>query len=139
MNIRTAIGVVLVALATAPPSFAASSCAALTPVSTLAMRKADAAMIRRDDKGQVVMAAQIGRIMVEGPWRLVWATPINAERGVYFYRRNAKGTYRLVDTWGGILPAEERADGIAWTRRLKGGGPSERLAGCFADAVISGA
>ncbi len=76
--------------------------------------------------------------MVEGPWRLIWATPRNAERGVYFFRRGEDGGYQLVEAWGGVLAPDERKDAIKWAGEIKGGGPSLQLAGCFADALLAG-
>ena len=127
----------LMALAGANPELAAGSCAALTAKPTQVSRAGDAALVARLGK-QAVTVADIGPVMVDGPWRLVWATPHDAERGVYFFRRTGKGGYRLIDIWGGVLAPGERGNGISWARKLRGGGPSARLAGCFADAVVAG-
>jgi hypothetical protein len=117
---------------------AAENCAALKEAATPSTRAADAALVKRLDPGQSVTAGDVGTVMVEGPWRLVWATPKNAERGVYFFRRGEDGSYQLAETWGGVMLPDERQDGIKWTTEIKGGGPSQQLAGCFADAVIAG-
>jgi hypothetical protein len=122
----------------AVPAGAADRCAALVAKQNSVTRATDAARIKRSDASASVGAADIGKVMVEGPWRVVWATPKNAERGVYFFRRGAKGLYRLAGTWGGVLAPGERQDGIKWASAIKGGGPSPRLARCFADAVIAG-
>jgi hypothetical protein len=73
----------------------------------------------------------------EPGWRLVWATPSDAERGVFFFRKTG-ARYRLIDIWGGVIARDERAGTIAWARSRKGGGPSPRLAACFADALAAG-
>jgi hypothetical protein len=122
----------------ATPASAAGSCAAFVAKQTPASRSADAARIHRAESAQTFGDKGIGKVMVQGPWRLVWATPKDAERGVYFFRRTPKGGYRLAGTWGGVLAPDERQDGIKWASEIKGGGPSPRLAGCFADAVIAG-
>jgi hypothetical protein len=120
------------------PAVAADRCAPLVAKQSSVTRASDAARIKRSESSALVAAADIGKVMVEGPWRIVWATPKNAERGVYFFRRGAKGFYRLAGTWGGVLAPDERQDGIKWANAIKGGGPSPRLARCFADAVIAG-
>jgi hypothetical protein len=125
-------------LIVATPASAAGSCAAFVAKQTPASQAADAARIHRADSAQTFGSNGIGKVMVEGPWRLVWATPKDAERGVYFFRRTKKGGYRLAGTWGGVLAPDERQDGIKWASEIKGGGPSPRLAGCFADAVVAG-
>ncbi|MEY2926683.1 MAG: hypothetical protein RL367_1160 [Pseudomonadota bacterium] len=120
----------------ANPVLAAGSCTGLLAISTTASRQSDAALVKRDGK-QNVSAAMIGKVLVEGRWRLVWATPKDAERGIYFFRKSAKSGYHLIDTWGGVLPPDERADGLDWVTKLKGGGPSPRLAACFVAAAIA--
>ncbi|WP_404371626.1 hypothetical protein AB5I39_04345 [Sphingomonas sp. MMS24-J45] len=110
-------------------------CSALRQPLTATIRAAEAKRIARDAK-QTIKPAGVTLILSEGAWRLVWATPTEAERGVYFYRRGAKGAYRLIDTWGGVIAADERADTVKWARD-RAGHPSQRLAGCFADALIA--
>jgi hypothetical protein len=116
---------------------ASGNCAALAAKQTAVSRATDAALVARLGK-QSVAAKDIGPVMFEGQWRLVWATPADAERGVYFFRRSDKGNLRLIGTWGGVLAPGERSEGIRWAQKLRGGGPSVRLAGCFADAVLAG-
>jgi hypothetical protein len=128
----------LVGLGLAAPANAANSCAAFVAKQTSASKAADVARILLADRNQTFGANGIGKVMVEGPWRLVWATPKDAERGVYFFRRSKKGGYRLAKIWGGVLAPDERQDGIKWASQITGGGPSARLAGCFADAVVAG-
>lgn len=136
----TGLGPAALVNAAAPASTAApaNSCAVFVVKPTPASRAADAARVRSADRNQKIDASGIGTVMVEGPWRLVWATPKNAERGVYFFRRTKNGGYRLATTWGGILAPDERQDGITWASQIKGGGPSPKLAACFADTVIAG-
>ena len=116
---------------------ASGSCTALIAKQTAVSRATDAGLVARLGN-QNVVATGIGSVMAEAPWRLVWATPHDAERGVYFFRRSGKGSLRLIDIWGGVLAPGERSDGVDWARKLRGGGPSARLAGCFADAVVAG-
>jgi hypothetical protein len=111
-------------------------CAALRPPNSAAQRSADAALVTRVGK-QRVSAAQVGFVLAEGDWRLVWATPSDAERGVFFFHRAGRHGYRLVDTWGGVIAPDERSDTIAWAQ-ARAGHPSRRLAVCFVDAVIDG-
>lgn len=129
---------VIVGLMIAAPANSADNCTALVAKPSVKSRAADAVRVKYSEPAASITAAGISRVMVEGPWRLVWATPANAERGVYFFRRSAKGVYRLTATWGGVLAPDEQQDGIRWAGAIKGGGPSPRLAKCFADAVIAG-
>ncbi|PTS74564.1 hypothetical protein DBR17_16890 [Sphingomonas sp. HMWF008] len=99
------------------------------------VRAAEAKRIGRDAK-QTVKPDGVTLILADGPWRLVWATPAEAERGVYFYRRTAKGGYRLIDTWGGVIAPEERKETIAWAQ-ARAGHPPQRIADCFADALLA--
>ena len=116
----------------------AESCAEFTEKSTPTTRATDAALVQRLDPGQSVTAEDVGKVMVEGSWRLVWAVPKNAERGVYFFRRGKEGGYQLAATWGGVLAPDEEQDGINWAGEIKGGGPSRQLAECFAKALVAG-
>jgi hypothetical protein len=107
----------------------------MTAPLTSATRAADARLV--SGSGQRVTAANISYVLAEPGWRLIWATPKNAERGVFFFRKTGK-TFRLVDTWGGVIAPDERADTAKWARTRPGGGPSPRLSACFADAVADG-
>jgi hypothetical protein len=100
------------------------------------VRTAEAKRLTRDAR-QDIKADGVTLILADGPWRLVWATPAAAERGVYFYRRGAKGGYRLIDTWGGVIAPDERAETVVWAQ-TRAGHPPQRIAGCFADAVLAG-
>ena len=133
---RYALGLAI-AFSVTSPAQASGNCDALVSKQTAVSRAADAALVARLGK-QSVTAANVGVVMSEGPWRLVWATPRNAERGVYFFRRSKQGGLHLIDIWGGVLAPGERSDGVSWARKLSGGGPSVRMSECFADAVIAG-
>ena len=111
-------------------------CTALRQPIGAVVRAAEARRIARDAK-QTVKPDGVTLILAEGSWRLVWATPTEAERGVYFYRRTAKGGYRLIDTWGGVIAPDERKETVAWAQ-ARTGHPPRRIAGCFADAVLAG-
>ncbi len=113
-----------------------NSCAALRPAMTATQRAADAVLVTRVGK-QEVTAAQVNHVLAEGDWRLVWATPADAERGVFFFHRAGRKGYRLVDTWGGVIAPDDRSGSIAWAQ-ARPGHPSRRLATCFVDAVMAG-
>ena len=131
------LGFAMFASLGASPALAGTSgCAALRQPETAARRAADAALVTRIGK-QKVSAAQVSHVLAESGWRLVWATPSDAERGVFFFHRAGRGAYRLVDVWGGVIAPEDRADSLAWARG-RAGHPSERLATCFVDAVVAG-
>ena len=78
----------------------------------------------------------IGRILAEDGWRVIWATPYEHERGVFFLRLQ-DDDWKMVNVWGGVILPEERAETIDWARKLPGK-PSQRLAECFADALLAG-
>ena len=137
----TAIAIAMgAALFTAPalaaPNAARGACAALHPPTSTAQRAADAALVTRVGK-QRVSAKQVGYVLAEGEWRLVWATPSDAERGVFFFHRAGRHGYRLVETWGGVIAPDERDSTIAWAQ-ARAGHPSRRLATCFVDALTAG-
>jgi len=111
-------------------------CTALRAPATAAARSADAALVTRVGK-QRVSAKQVSYALSERDWRLVWATPSDAERGVFFFHRAGRAGYRLVETWGGVIAPEDRTDSIAWAQ-TRAGRPSRRLATCFVDAVMAG-
>ena len=131
----TATLLVACGLAVATPAAAKSSCVGLTPRLTPASRAADAQLVTRS--GQHVAAADISYVLAEPGWRLIWATPKDAERGVFFFRKTGRH-YRLVDTWGGVIAPDERAETAKWARARAGGGPSPRLSACFAGALAAG-
>ena len=74
--------------------------------------------------------------MEGGRWRLVWAAPAEAERGVFFLRRSGT-TWHYVDVWGGVISPDERAGTIKWARR-RGRDFPPALAACFVDALLAG-
>ena len=114
-----------------------ASCASFAVVNTAATRTADAALVKQKSE-QHVVADDIGLVLEQAPWRLVWATPNDAERGVFFFKQTDDKGYQLVDIWGGVLAPEDRAGAVDWASQLKGGGPSPALIECFVDAVASG-
>ena len=132
------LGIAAVCVLGTASANAAERCAAFIAKSSSTTRAADAALVKRFAPGQIVTAADVGKVMVQGPWRLIWATPKNAERGVYFFCRGKQGGYRLAETWGGVVAPGERQGTIQWTGTIKGGGPSLKLAECFADALVAG-
>lgn len=142
---RIVFSISLFGLLAASPVLAAGGCGALKVKPTVASRTADAALVRRTDRGILTPASKrslgprnIDMAMAEGSWRLVWVSSKDAESSVYFFKREPKGGFALVDTWGGVIAPDDRDGGIDWARKLKGGGPSPRLAGCFVDALIAG-
>ncbi|MEO5866734.1 MAG: hypothetical protein ABIS14_09710 [Sphingomonas sp.] len=131
---RSLSAISLLAAILAPAAAVAGpNCTALTVRSSPTQQRADATLVTQVAH-QRVGPAQVGRVLTMGPWRFVWATPTNAERGVFLFHKEAKRGYHLVDIWGGVIMPEERADTIDWARRLKGS-PPRPLAECFADAL----
>jgi len=134
---RATLLLIALAAAIAPePAAASASCRALRVPLTQGIRAAEAARVTRE-AGQRTRPADVSLVQAEGPWRLVWATPAEAERGVFFFRLGRDRRYRLIDTWGGVIQPSERAETIAWAR-ARAMGPPPRLAACFADALLAG-
>ena len=98
---------------------------------TPAVRRAEAGRIRASAHTAVPPAA-VEYVLAQGGWRLVWATPPDRERGIYFFRAG-----RFVDVWGGVLQPGERQEAIRWAMQAPRRVPAT-LAGCFADAVLAG-
>lgn len=115
----------------------AASCASLAPELTPALRKADAALVKQKST-QHVTPDSISMVLEQAPWRLVWATPNDAERGVFFFKQSENNGYQLVDIWGGVLAPEDRDGAVDWASKLNGGGPSPQLIRCFVDALAGG-
>ena len=120
-------------LLSAQPS---GTCAALNLRLTPAVRRAEAARVT-SLAGRRVRAPEVSRVLADGNWRLVFATPADAERGVFVIRRTGS-RYRLVDTWGGVLAPDESGAAAAWARGLPGGGVPRRLANCMNEAILAG-
>jgi hypothetical protein len=126
----------MVALLIAAPA-EARSCAGLVVRTTAASRAADATLIRQQAR-QPDSARNIGAVLNDGRWRLIWATPDAAERGVYFFRQTGKRGWRYADVWGGVIAPGEEADVAKWARGLTSGGPDARTVRCFIDTVKAG-
>lgn len=123
--------ILIAALLAASPAHAAM-CPALLTKATPATRAADAALIRKLAH-QNVRASGIGEVLSDGKWRVIWATPENAENGVYFFRRGAKA-WRYVDVWGGVVAPGEKPGVLSWARKL---GAPPAIARCFADTAAA--
>jgi len=107
------------------------------PALTPSLRSSMCLAIRRGaGAAQPVKAGEISDIMDGGDWRLVWATPAESERGVYFLTRSGS-SWKYIDVWGGVIAPEERASTIAWAQQ-RGRKVPAALAICFADALLAG-
>lgn len=113
---------------------AGEQCRALEVSLTPEARRDEAALVTRVS-GQHVREEDVGRVLAEGEWRLVWATPQEAERGVFFFQRDGDA-WKLVEIWGGIALPEDRAETIAWARALPGA-PPDQLSECFVDGLLA--
>jgi hypothetical protein len=112
------------------------ACSAVIPRLTLAVRRTEAARV--SSAGRVrVRPADVSYLISNRDWRLIFATPRNSERGVFVMRRIGR-SYRLVDTWGGVLTGSDRGDAARWARNLPGGGVPAGLAGCMDQAIVAG-
>ena len=112
------------------------NCSALAPRLTPAVRRVEAARVTSLSRFRV-RPADVSYVLGDSNWRLVFATPADAERGVFVLRRAGRG-YRLVDTWGGVMAPDEHGQAAAWARALSGGGVPARLAACMDRAIVAG-
>ena len=134
---RHAIVIALLAAPFAPaPALASDRCATLRQPASRAARGVDAMLVSHVGR-QKVSADHVGPVLAEGDWRVVFATPGDAERGVFFFKRDGRRRFQLVDTWGGVIPPDERASTIAWIGKHYHQPPA-RLTACVVDAVIAG-
>ncbi|HZH06990.1 MAG TPA: hypothetical protein VEY69_09970 [Lautropia sp.] len=115
---------------------AGGGCSAVTPRLTQAVRRTEAARVSTL-AGRRVRPAEVSHIIADRNWRLVFATPEDAERGVFVMRRSGRN-YRLVETWGGVLEPSDRGDAARWARGLPGGGVPATLANCMDRAILAG-
>jgi hypothetical protein len=132
--IRLTLCAVMAALLLPAGAQAAVTCASMRALPGSVA--ADAALVSTVGRA-TVSPAQIGPVLADGPWRLVFATPTAAERGVFFFRRDLRGRFRLVDVWGGVVAPDERVETVRWiTDRY---GAPAFIAGCMVELVIEGA
>jgi hypothetical protein len=127
---------VLAALLGPVGAHAATTCASMRAAQTPAVAAADAALVSTLGRARVT-PQEIGPVLADGPWRLVFATPTAAERGVFFFRRDLRGRFRLVEVWGGVIPPEERTETVRWISS-RYGAPAF-VVGCMVELVIAGA
>lgn len=131
----TAIAAAL-GLAVAHPA-QAKTCADLFVTSTDETRADDAKVVRLQTF-QKVAARNIGKVIDDGRWRLIWATPDAAERGVYFFRHTRDHGLVYANVWGGVIAPGEEAGVARWARGLARKGPDRRTVACFIEAVKAG-
>jgi hypothetical protein len=115
------------------PVRTAEACVAVDTSLSAGQRRSEGARLARvleRDPASLTLT----RVMRQGEWTLVWATPNDREAGVFFLRRGAEP--ELVEIWGGVATPEEEAEIEQWARKLAGGPPAE-LAQCFAAQVSS--
>ena len=113
----------------------ASPAVCARPALTLATRSTFATLVGRAARRRI-RPDDVGDVIEERRWRLVWATPADAERGVFFLRRDNVSRWRFVAVWGGVTAPDERAATIRWARQ-RGRDFPPALARCFADALLA--
>ncbi len=117
----------------AAPGRSAEACKAVDSSLSPEQRRSEAARLARALERDPA-SLTLTRVMRQGEWTLVWATPDDREAGVFFLRRGAQP--ELVETWGGVATPEEEAETAQWARKLPGSPPAE-LAQCFAAQISS--
>ena len=132
-RLAPALALLLAACSGGEQSGSAGGCAGVDTALTEAQRQSEAGRVARALQRDPA-SLQLTRVMRQGDWTLVWATPNDMEAGVFFLKRGAQP--ELVETWGGVATPEERAEIAQWARKLPGNPPPE-LAECFASAVVS--
>ena len=132
------LAVIAVSAASLAPAGAqaAATCTGLIQPATAVSKRADAALVSTIG-GQKTSPATVGQVLAQGAWRVVFATPSEAERGVFFFRRDGGGKQlKLVDVWGGVIAPGERAETIRWISDHYRS--PARLTTCMVDLVIEG-
>jgi len=124
----------LAALIAATPAAAERCDSYRIPLSNK-LRQFEAAQISAT--GQTVRPGQVRLVYEDRGWQMVWATPDNAERGVFVFRKDS-GAFKYVDVWGGVLAPDEVGSGTSWAVKLPHGGVPRRLAICFEAMVMRG-
>jgi hypothetical protein len=74
--------------------------------------------------------------MSMGDWVAVFATPYNAERGVFFFQM-VNGKPVAKDVWGGVSGWDSASSIADWTKTVDMKIP-RALSMCFARAVVAG-
>ncbi|MDQ2878866.1 MAG: hypothetical protein M3R41_07305 [Pseudomonadota bacterium] len=115
---------------------AASHHACTRPPLTPVLRRTLSPVVQ-DAAHRPVRPGDIGKVIDGGRWRLAWATPAKADRGVFFLHRDGASGWRFVDVWGGSITPDERRDTAAWARK-RGRDFPPALAKCFVDALLTG-
>ena len=130
--LASVIAASLAACSPANEQAALEGCAAVDMSLTEAQRQSEARRVASALKRNP-QSLNVTRVMRQGDWTLVWATPNDLEAGVFFLHRQAKP--ELVETWGGIAAPDEGSAIAAWARKLPGTPPAE-LSQCFASTIV---
>ncbi len=69
-------------------------------------------------------------------WAAVWATPKNAEQGIFFYSQGKSGL-TFHDVWGGFALPSDKPDVVRWVKKLSSSVPDD-FAECAAEIITGG-
>jgi hypothetical protein len=118
----------LLAAATALTWTHLPACGGYVVQQTTQERAADAELVSHAYRA--TLPDQIGVVMAGGGWRIVWATPVEQEPGIFFFH-GLPSDLKLVDIWGG--PTQDRDEAANWAMHL---GAPAAMAQCFATRLV---
>ncbi len=117
-------------------AFATGPCSKVSTTLTPQLRKMYARSLSSHlTSGQSPAQIHVQRLLTIAPWTAVWATPANAERGVFFFS-NTKSGLVYHDVWGGVASPSEQADVAHWIAKLSPIMPPS-FAQCVAQSITA--
>jgi hypothetical protein len=132
-----AVRTLLVAAFLAAPALHAQSCPGVDQHLTPARRALYAPLTAAKAGGESIgKPVKVHSFMSLGNWVAVFATPFNAERGVFFFQL-VDGKPVAHDVWGGVSAGDSASSIADWTKTVDPTIP-RALAMCFARAVVAG-
>ncbi len=118
-------------------AFAAAPCAKVSTTLTPVQRKMYARSISSNlTKWQSPAQIKIDKALTLENWTAVWATPQNAEQGIFFYSQEKSGL-TFHDVWGGYATPSDKPNIVQWVKKLSPSAP-DGFAECFAEIVTAG-
>ena len=70
-------------------------------------------MPKKEKIAEPIVITKIDKHMAKDNWHVVWASPVNMERGIFLLRGDAKNI-EYVAVWGGVAFPEEESSVLQW-------------------------
>ncbi len=113
---------------------AANPCAGESTTLSAAEKKMYARSISSNlTKWEPPAQIKIGKAISLKNWTAVWATPKDAEQGVFFYSQEKSGL-TFHDVWGGFAVPSDKPDIVRWVKKLSSSVP-DNFAECAAETI----